>query len=236
MNLAEELMDDSVEMVIEVGKAGNAVIALLDKMAADPLNEIGSFAAELIRCVRVPLFLRWHGQFISMLGDLKEGRLLRPVQPKFLLGVIENASLENSAYLRERWAALLVAALDPSFEKVPRVAFIDILRQLEVDDVCVLSDLYTRHVASLQERPAALLFPGDRIVEDLSHDPLRYQESLDSLGRMRLIDSHGVSVSASEGENQVGKTGPTATPLQLTVCMTRLGLSFARACFPKSIS
>ena len=63
-----------------------------------------------------------------------------PVLPKFAIPIIESATLEESDELQDIWAHLLYQAGDT--KKPMRMAYIDLLRQLEALDARILHSVY----------------------------------------------------------------------------------------------
>lgn len=80
-------------------------------------------------------FLRWERQVALMEKTMrivheKELQSRRPVPPKFLLPLFSYASLEEDEDLHSMYAELLASAMDPNM-KVPRVAYAEIIRQMD---------------------------------------------------------------------------------------------------------
>ncbi len=63
----------------------------------------------------------------------------KPIEPKLLFKVLEEASLEDDGYLQEKWASLLASA-STGLKVLP--AFVNILSQLSPDEARLLEGLY----------------------------------------------------------------------------------------------
>lgn len=118
----------------------------LAKVTREPVEAVTGILTDRLR------FMRWERQ-VRLVDRSREimlergiGEECRPVPPKIALPIVENASVEDNDELQDLWANLLVSALDPNRPDSIRIAFIDILKQLEVVDVHVLNRAYLRTI------------------------------------------------------------------------------------------
>ncbi|TDR70645.1 Abi-alpha family protein [Paludibacterium purpuratum] len=139
--------------------------------------------------------------------------------------LLEEASLADSEYLQDRWAALLANAADVTKPEVRR-AYVTILAELTSFDASILVKLFDADLASewTNDIPPQLWthhLPDEVLVSNKSIEPavLRPEValSLTNLGRLDLIDSAG----AFGGMAAVH-----------WVSMTELGRQFVDACRP----
>ena len=85
---------------------------------------------------------------------------MRAVPPKIALPIFYGASIEEDEELHTIWAKMLASAMDPQQPK-PRAAYADILKQMEPQDVALLShlfQLYQNKKSELDENGAEELY------------------------------------------------------------------------------
>jgi hypothetical protein len=135
-------MDDTTKEIAkatqEVAKTVREGLRATEKLGAfaarlvrEPIESLVGILGDRLRYVRWTRQVRLVDKAEELIRERRlEGRLL-PVPPKLALPVIENATLEEDDSLQDLWVRLLVAAADPSTSKSVRVAFVDVIRQLE---------------------------------------------------------------------------------------------------------
>ena len=154
---------EHAKAVQEVAKTSGQAIGVVEKIGkwcarvmGEPIDAAVGMLADKFR------FMRWERQVL--LVDKAEEIIrrrgheakMRCIPPKFLLTVFENASLEEDDDIHMMYSRLLAATTDPDVEQ-PRVAFAEILRQLEPLDAKVLQAMYHSGwniCPSWQTRPA----------------------------------------------------------------------------------
>lgn len=162
----------------------------------------------------------------------------QPVPDKLSLPILQNASLEDSDYLTDKWAALLTnsAACDAAVEVFP--SFPDILRQLTPVEAHFLDALFMLVDGELRRRQERYTGPENIVLDDdilrrrwieITEPTVRYEELaltdqafydnmmspfLDNLTRLGLLDS----------KPTVERRTPRA------VAFTVFGFRFVRAC------
>lgn len=187
---------------------------------------------------------------------------LRTVPPKIALPIIENASLEENDELQDLWAHFLASAVDPNFDGTLRTAFIDIIKQLEVVDVHILNFIYSYYSSYNKKYKASKrnhCSPSKNadmnqyevkkgfIMREINIDEDIYKESIDNLIRVRCVApfvSNEIVNIPAEGETfksaLYNYDDSQTVKFNIThqydkVCITPLGVSFAKACMlPKS--
>ena len=198
---------------------------------------------------------RLTSQAYEIIGQRNIENELRTVPPKIALPIIENASLEENDELQDLWIYFLSSAVDPNFNGTLRTAFIDIIKQLEVIDVHILNFIYNQYevknstivnrTLDNNKMPVAMRL----IIKELGVEADSYKESVDNLIRVRcissFIDDQSIDVPRKKNAFINSLSSPSSfgdivnrseivkfnvTHIYDKVCITSLGLSFARAC------
>ena len=184
------------EEIIETAKATQEVAKTTTK-AIEAVNKVGSFLSkalgepieEAIGMIGDKLkFMRWERQIrlIDKVEEISQNRKIIgkeiPIPPKLFIPIMENASLEDNNTLQDIWARLIVSSQDEKTSKNVRVAYIDIIKQLEDVDVMFLDKLYywyqdyTKQNNILDENfYTKLTFSKDNIIKSLDLSEFEYQ-------------------------------------------------------------
>jgi hypothetical protein len=189
-------------------------------------------------------YMRWERQLRlrdKIIENIRErgleaefnGGRLNIVPPKLALPIVENASLEEDNELQDLWANLLTSALDPKFNGKVRMAFIDILKQLEVMDVHVLNLIYQEYRKwgvhqnlddEYSSSPTVYSVAQMTVRDALSLGRNAYENSIDNLIRVRCV-----APFIEELGNEVDIEN-TIDYRYYEVCLTSFGVSFVEAC------
>ncbi|MEE8584479.1 MAG: Abi-alpha family protein [Acidobacteriota bacterium] len=112
---------------------------LAGKFLGPAAEECGLYLQDRLRVWR-----RGNVQKVLELAHEKLGsQEAKPVEPKILFKVLEEASLEDDGYMREKWASLLASAATGR-KVLP--SFVSILSQLSPDEARLLEHIYRRQV------------------------------------------------------------------------------------------
>tara|TARA_B100000795_G_scaffold196809_1_gene150832 strand:+ start:220 stop:774 length:555 start_codon:yes stop_codon:yes gene_type:complete len=155
-----------------------------------------------------------------------------PVSPKLAIPLIENASLEENDLLQDLWAKLMSSAQGKDSSNAVRAAFIDIIKQLEIIDVQILSAMFEGYVQAVgkenihKETPRKISFSKTNIISVLKIPDHVYEDSIDNLMRVRCICSE-VKVM---GDISMGGESATIDKGYESLCLTSLGVRFIIAC------
>ena len=155
-----------------------------------------------------------------------------PVSPKLAIPLIENASLEENDLLQDLWAKLMSSAQGKDSSNAVRAAFIDIIKQLEIIDVQILSAMFEGYVQAVgkenihKETPRKISFSKTNIISVLKIPDHVYEDSIDNLMRVRCICSE-VKVM---GGISMGGESATIDKGYESLCLTSLGVRFIIAC------
>ena len=171
---------------------------------------------------------------------------LRSPEPSVAGPVLE--ALRYSGHtpeLREMYATLLASAMDRNFDERVRVAFVEIIRQLEVTDAHILHAAFLEYVR-IQEyfdlKPYLKRKPGwnspldiaidtKKVRDVFSVDERQFETSLDNLQRLRcltpFVETKGFD-GASNGLPSKHLLSAFYSYEQISI--TSLGISFVETC------
>lgn len=240
------------EEIIETAKATQEVAKTTTK-AIEAVNKVGSFLSkalgepieEAIGMIGDKLkFMRWERQIrlIDKVEEISQNRKIIgkeiPIPPKLFIPIMENASLEDNNTLQDIWARLIVSSQDEKTSKNVRVAYIDIIKQLEDVDVMFLDKLYnwyqdyTKQNNILDENfYTKLTFSKDNIIKSLDLSEFEYQSIVDNLMRVRCIRSEIKIITSIMAGNEAMTIDKGYNSLQLTA----LGVNFIQICVTDNI-
>lgn len=146
---------------------------------------------------------------------------------KTAVAIIENAGLEESNFLRERWANMLANASTQK-EKITN-NYPEILKQLSEKEVLFLELLFNEMTQDLHSNSEYTLktrgIKKPAFIRELSLSNEEYEETTDNLLRLNLING-------GEGKDQDAKDESTPA-LHLkkgVILITHLGWNFVKAC------
>lgn len=267
-------LQEGSKAVQEIAKTTNAGIAATEKLGGfvsriidEPLVMVMGILTDKLSYMRWERRLRLVERSKELIADRNIEGPLNTVPPKIALPIVEHASLEENDELQDLWACLIASAVDPSFKGQIRAAYIEILRDLEVNDVHILEYIFRRYNAdnhsynefvSSDHRDYYELDPlgaptsMDSIVAEAPMEQGAYKESIDNLirvgcvsfcigrrklevpvktQRLRNASLSGTGSRATLSGNL--QTDTSYTPVIYSydkICITRLGIGFARAC------
>jgi len=223
MNDGLELAKKCVEQVFEPYK--DVMHSLLSPAA----TQIGLSFGDQAAFWRSKRFLRFQETFSQYAVD--HGLKVKPVSPRLLFPICENACLEDDDDLYTRWMALLAnAATDRNGEVLP--CFPDILRQLTSEEAQFLDSAYDEVTRDENERRHELIVNNSEAgLAGLSaplYISVRLLESvptvmIENLERLMLVTRNAVRLSL---DDKLINTFPSANHLYVS----ELGKAFVRAC------
>lgn len=177
-------------------------------------------------------------EVLSKAGDMvrQAGIQPKPMPIKALVPLLHYASLEDDAYLQERWAALLAnaASAAPSAENIP--CFVEILRQLSPREALFVSAIFD-HAAKMG--PQGLRTHHDspytrglgwcggieaRELFNLFEAQDGYNQAVDNILRLGLIACEQREI------DEVGQGLPRGSTQQDLYFLTMLGSDLVTAC------
>lgn len=263
-------MSESAKAVQEVAKTTNTAIEATEKLGSfvsriigEPIDEVVGMLTDRLKFMRWQRQIRLTERARELIREKDIQGELKTVSPKIALPIIENASLEENDELQDLWAYLIASAVDPNFDGTVRAAFIDIIKQLEVNDVHILNFIYneyanyndnykkrTREYSGSEIKIKDVdgnnfAISANEIMQEVGIDEVSYKESVDNLIRVRCVASfirtekldlrprnRGVT-SVNEIFNRAFRKTDVefnVTHIYDRVCITALGISFAKAC------
>lgn len=218
-----ELLKKCIEQVFEPYK--DVAHSLLSPAA----TQIGLSFGDQAAFWRSKRLLRFQEAFYQYAAD--HGLTVKPVSPRLLFPICENACLEDDEDLYIRWIALLAnAATDRDVEVLP--CFPDILKQLTAEEAQFLDSAYDESTIHSEKRRTEILAnnPTVKMNAELagslgisgrilnSVNPVM----IDNLERLRLATRNRVPLSV---DDTVQHTFPPANHLYVS----ELGKAFVRA-------
>lgn len=228
-------MDEEAKAVQEAAKTARKALELaekagpfLERVFGPPIEDAVGIVAERLRYYRLKNWLSVQDK-TQVLLDERGVTDLRHVGAPVALPLIEAAAMEEDDSLRERWAALLAAALDPDRPPVKR-SFISIFAQMEAIDVAALDLVYDITFGSMEAfgsgpHPGGIFGCGVRQFAErirVSHEEAAL--SLHNLSRLECIDlSVTRDITVSSIYMPVEQVG---------VRLTALGKAFVDSCRP----
>lgn len=241
-------IEETAKAVQEVAKTARTGIeatrqvgSFVSKLINEPLEAVVGRLTDKLQFIRAERQVRLAERWREILRERNIEGVLRIVPPKLAFPIIENASLEEDDELQDLWANLLASAVDPNRRTTLRSAFIDILRQLEVIDVHVLSAIFeeTRRTDDQTDDTLAAflrknLVSPTRIVNKLNIDLEAYETAIDNLLRVRCVSSNVEYQRYAQTESYARSRGDLLNHADYDlVCLTPLGLAFISACTGK---
>jgi len=235
-------MDEIVETAKATQEVAKATVKGLEvsekvggffaKVLGEPLEMATGILGDKLK------FMRWERQvrLIDRVQEINSNRKIDgkeiPVSPKLAIPIIENASLEENDVLQDLWAKLMSSAQGKESSNIIRSAFIDIIKQLEVIDVMILSSMFDGYLNAVgkdniyNETPRKISFSKTNIINTLQITENTYESSIDNLMRVRCICSE-VKVMSSMS---IGGESATIDKGYDSLCLTSLGVIFIIAC------
>lgn len=223
-----EEISESAKAIQEVAKTTREGIEATQKLGSfvarvtnESIEAVTGILSDRLRFMRWERQLRLRDRCLEIIRDRGLTGSFNIISPKLALPIIENASLEENDELQDLWAYLLASAIDPNFNGTVRATFIDIIKQLEVVDVHILSFIYKAYKKdypyhTYDPSPVEILIPGKLVMDKLKLERSIFENSIDNLIRVRCIVSW---------ENKHYHH----------LAITSLGISFVEACMGQSI-
>jgi hypothetical protein len=135
-----------------------------------PEDAIGLVIGDPLHAIRT-LTAGWYDAKVREILERRGVKETQPVSLSVALPLMRGAYDENREELRELWARLIAAAMDPSRADRVRISYIDTLRQLDPLDARVLQTLPTNKPLSVQDLVSLLDVSTDEVI--ISTESLR---------------------------------------------------------------
>jgi len=174
-------------------------------------------------------------EVLSKAQEMLKGVEPEPVPLKSLVRLLQYASLEDDAFLQERWAALLANASNPTQDQSKRTIHISLLKELSAAEVRFLDAAYAYVVERISRdvRPGAadglgwevdMQFILNQSVDE-GYFNMSYIDNLERLNLLRRSTTHEMNLS-SEPVRVPGRIEQTSFYL------TELAFFLVEACHP----
>lgn len=221
-------MSDEGKAATEVAKTAGKVVdaarelgGFIARLVGGPLEQGVGILEDHLKYARAKNLVSLQSKYQAFLKASNRAQLFQPVPLKIAMPLLHAASLEDDAFLQERWAGLLANATDANTSFEIRRVYVDILESLTSIDCKILDRIYgTNEVYSFIEVYTKYL--PDRLVlarPDSEADLYPSKEvaiSISNLFRQQLVET-----AAAFG----GGRGSVAM-----VYATDLGRAFFEAC------
>lgn len=214
-------------------EVGEKVGGFFAKVLGEPIETAAGILGDKLK------FMRWERQvrLVDRVEEINQKKGISgrevPVPPKLAIPIIENASLEENDFLQDLWVKLLSSSQGEDTSGSVRAAFIDIIKQLEVIDVKLLSLIFNSYSKAVSSNvitpntsPTKVAFPKTEITKILGLNEKVYEDSVDNLMRVRCLCSE-VKIIQGIG---LGGENPTIDKGYESICITSLGVGFVLAC------
>jgi hypothetical protein len=179
-----EALKTGVEAV--TSSALRPVTELITSIFGPAAEEAGLMLKDHVRVFRAKRQLRLYERSAEILA--RTGLRPQQVSLKLLFPIIENASVEESDELQDRWANLLAHAADPENADSVSISFPTILRELSTRQVRFLDALYEEAIQrSIRQQASG--------VEAISFGWLDFTTVFTDAGLARFPTRHHLSVA-----------------------------------------
>lgn len=132
------IVEAGKELGIEIIKTGRGLAGFFTKLTGLTDECTLGYISDKLQYFRYNRQLR----IAEEINKKVKGRQLEPLPPKFLVPVIENASLEDEDELQDLWINLLDSWTDGKRKDSRRLTYVDILKNLSARDVYFLKSIY----------------------------------------------------------------------------------------------
>jgi hypothetical protein len=144
-----EEITESAKAIQEVAKTTREAISVTEKLGKfvsdlihEPSNIVVGILADRLKYIRWERQIRLLERMRKIICDRHLSVDIISVPPKIALPIIENASLEEDDYLQDMWANFFIESGNKESQKSIRVAYIDVIKQLERIDAEILRSAY----------------------------------------------------------------------------------------------
>ena len=150
----------------------------------------------------------------------------RILATKFVIPLIENATLEDDDELRTLWSKLLANALDPNFSSDISTVHVSFLKEMMPLDIKILHTLYNEiHQHSLEDKRGDVRFEKDKIAKLFNTDIDTNIIEISLLNLMRLgcikggnVVFEGIRIGNTPNTNYLGTKAVHLSALGLDLC------------------
>lgn len=194
-------MDKEAIETVKIVAEATGKIADLGTKSLETGEKFGGFLAKLTGITdegflglisdKIQIF-RWERQcrMANKYNEIYGNQPMQPIPPKFLIPILENASMEDDDSLQNLWINLLGSWTNADYKEERRLAFVDIIKALTPTDAIILKKIY-EYDKNFQNKEEIFknqkfipIYKKD-IVEEIEDDI--YNISIDNLKRIGCI-------------------------------------------------
>ncbi len=257
--MSEEITE-TAKAVQEVAKTTKEAICITEKLGKfvsglihEPANVVVSILTDRLKYMRWERQIRLLERMRKLVNEKNLSVDLISVPPKIALPIIENASLEEDDYLQDMWARLFIEGGNTENKKNIRVAYIDVIKQLERIDAEILKSAYLASFEAFERYKEVLIkhniksdtsvkqtdlrLSSDAICKSLRINYKEYEASFDNLFRLRCLRTYIDEDNIDIPDNEPSYGGRSTTSYTFShdeqysaVCITQFGYEFVELC------
>jgi hypothetical protein len=220
-----EAFKKSVEVVL------SPYTEIVRSVLGEAAMQVGLSFGEQVALWRSKRRAKFEEDFCKFVSD--RGFALKPVAPRLLLPICDNAAMEDDEDLYGRWLALLANAAVTDFETEVLPPFPDILRQLTSEEAKFLDRIHAE-VSEDEENAAVLTKDAYKTVKELRPLTLPIRaKTLESVSMILIQNLERLMlVSRISGVSLMKITDPVSHMYSPAnhLYVTDFGTAFVRAC------
>lgn len=214
------LPDDPASKVLK--EAAKMAKDFLDKLVTPALEEGGGILSDNVK------FWRFKNQINIALKakSFLESKGINPgkVLPKTLLPILESGSLEENEDMKNRWAAMLANAADPTTQIKIRPSYPEILKQLSPLEAKLMDNFYESIKDGAKEDIENQGIMKEKVLKVFEISSDEYDIIAENLFRLGLCQT-----PSSKGGVSIGDY-PIVLRTYDFIKLTPLGIDFIKAC------
>jgi hypothetical protein len=190
--------DEQAKAVAKLSDFGTTVVTAAGDLArcigrilgTVPEDAVGFVLGDPLHAVRT-LAAQWYDDKVQRIHERRGVKQTQPVSPSVAIPLIRGAYDETREGLRDMWAELIAAAMDPKRSDRVRISFVETLRQFDPLDALLLK---TISVVAIDANGIA-----SNIAAHLNRTPDDIVISLQSLHALKCITDMGAGTISAYG-------------------------------------
>jgi ferredoxin-like protein FixX len=233
-------MEESSKAVAEVAKFGTTAVeagvklgGFFSKVLGEPFQDAVGLLGDRLKLYRFQNQVMIMDK-VNRTLDERGVTKTRPISPKFLIPIMEYASLEEDESLQDMWCRLLANGLDPSRNFEFKYSYIEIIKSLTPLDAVLLKYIYDNSIYAAIDREKETNEPVS-----LTECPINFYKIWDN-NQIRVIDIRVSLCNLMRVQciNEVSvrqkviatKSGDFYDHLGEAYAITSLGFDFMKSC------
>ena len=177
-------------------------------------------------------FFRWNRavRMYDKYNEKKNARKIQgketPLPPKFIIEILENAFKEDNDEIQDEWTNLLVNWQDPDKNCDKKYMYIDLLKNLNVNEIRLLKSMYRDPNFEIMLSNKNAYYDKATILRALNLTEEDYEVMILNLYRLKICDT----LKSGEGIMRVGNLSVHADGGIEKFRVTRLGYNLIKSC------